>query len=99
MTTNLLPDKYQVYKVISEGSETERLSSEKLPTGSYFVLRKQDMLAGHALWAYVNVLGTASDLLIDSDPPRAADLRILADQIADLAENWDHDQSDKKLPD
>ena len=90
--TTILDNKYEVFDY------KDSLHLNPFPVGTYFVLRKQDLLAVHALWAYVNVLGTASDLI--DDPEEVARLRILADKIGDLADEWERSSKDeKKLPD
>lgn len=93
----MLNQKYVVRPVISyvpdDGQATE---GKAFPQGDYFVLLKKDLLAAQALWSYVGVLHVACDVLPDS--PEKAKLAILADDIADLAGQWDQFLS-KKLPD
>lgn len=86
--TNLLP-KYNVFKI------DDAQNTDPLPQGEFFVLRKQDVLAVHALWAYVQVLALASDLLSTN---QSLAMTQLADQVSDLAYEW-QDEPTKKLPD
>lgn len=90
-----LPDKYVVRRIIDSG-DGQLSESKPFPREEYFVLRKQDLLASHALWAYVQVLHLACDLLPNG--PEKAQLAITADGVADMAYEWENHTS-KKLPD
>jgi hypothetical protein len=92
-----LSEKYVVRPILETNPPSDQLSEGKaLPQGSYFVLRKRDVLAIHSLWSYVGVLHLACELL--SDGQEKANMAILADKISDLAYEWEESDS-KKLPD
>jgi hypothetical protein len=83
-----LHDKYEVKKIDT---------NEVLEPGTYFVLRRQDMLAEHALWSYIGVLRVAYELLKEDDD--ADDIMKLAEKISGFALAWQTDPGEKKLPD
>lgn len=91
-----LKEKYVVRPVVSDLEDEAATEGKALPEGTYFVLRKRDVLAIHALWAYVQVLHLACDLLPDG--VEKANMAILADKITDFAYSWE-DSDSKKLPD
>lgn len=90
---SILTPKYIVSKIDKD---------EVLNPDDYFVLRRQDLLAAPALWAYVNTLRTAYDTLsfIGYPGPEPLLLAEQANQAALLAKHWDQtDIPEVKLPD
>jgi len=93
-----LPEKYIVRKIIDAGNG--QLKEDKpLEDGSFFVLRRQDMLASAALWAYVNTIRTAIEVLNLFNSNRSLELEASADKTAQLAMVWETETATKKLPD
>lgn len=93
-----LKEKYVVRKILESDPPDDMLHEGKaLPQGEFFVLRKQDLLASHALWAYIGVVRVAATLIVNTDD--AKELQNLADELFDLAVEWDETTTTKKLPD
>ena len=93
----VLKEKYVVHKITGQVEGIETLDENPLPQGEFFVLRKQDLLAVHALWAYIGVVRVAATLKFGSN--LQVDLQNLADELFDLAVEWDETTINKKLPD
>ena len=90
-----LSNKYVVYK--NTGSLEYQ---EPLPQEDYIVLRKQDILASAALWAYVGVLRTAAETLRLAGFPEAEEYERfldMADGFSERARDWE--AAFRKLPD
>ena len=97
-----LTEKYIVRKILQTDPPSDQLSESKpLEEGTFFVLRKQDMLANQALWAYIGTIRTAIDILnlTSNNQSKIGELSELADMLSELAMIWEVETPDKKLPD